>query len=978
MNTISSRVGAAWLLVARSCNGGSCNCTAGFTGDTCEQAPGSLGNFTLVGGVCLASSPIDPTVAPGFTPGPPGHPAGRKADSVADCGRWCDEFPTCTNFTYHTVAGVCNLFTKGDSVTTNASCISGGSNGHTWPLPCRGDSDCSGHGTCNGGACNCTDGFQDIACSTAPADSGSCNIVPGVCMVPASKGALFKNSTKCTEDCKQPSTLLLDTVEECCYECSVFEGCQNFSYSISNKTCVMMAAEGDKTWDPTGDCQSGGKVLAQPNPFPSLDKLMPGVCFDGDTVATTTAKSVVECEDDCAGLAACVQWTFRANQSMCDLEGSGATKSSDPGCISGTAPEGGMLPCRAAKPGVANFASCSEQGTCSNGTCSCNKGYSGANCEKTPLDMGNCTLHHGICYDTSTPMPGFGTLLNISTVGDCCFMCDTVATCMSFVYNSSNATCTMLSALPVRADNIVGDPACISGDATEHAILPCRDDEDCNSQGSCDSGKCTCSDGFNGPRCEFVDKLEGNCTITEASCVTGSALFTAPVTVSGPDDCCYECTKHNAKVESLGAGGTGACMSFLYNSTSKSCTMFSSPATPVAAPLDPRDPACIAGVAAPVTPSMCDAEYIQAGVKLSGSDSQIGEAIPKSSLGECCAECEKTPLCANYTLDNSDGGSCSLFKAGADPAPDGSCISGAANSDALPCRESKDKLDCSGQGTCNNGTCSCPTGFSGSTCEKIPASLGGCTLDAGTCLAGTGIFGTGPADTIGDCCYLCDKQSVATPPCTNFTYNASSKHCLLLNDASPTGNTLSEDCVSGTAPGGKAATCRDGNKEDCSDQGTCTGGKCVCAGGFTGDKCQYTPKDDCMLAAGQCVTSDQVGAAGADDVGDCCHECATFPTCTNFTFNASAGTTAGGICTLHSAATTVIVSPDCISGMTHAKPPSPSPSPTPPTPPAPPSPVRIIIQPPHTRFPACCLPGLAWPACVASLWLSQSLLGLCT
>jgi hypothetical protein len=64
--------------------------------------------------------------------------------------------------------------------------------------------------------------------------------------------------------------------------------------------------------------------------------------------------------------------------------------------------------------------------------------------------------------------------------------------------------------------------------------------------------------------------------------------------------------------------------------------------------------------------------------------------------------------------------------------------------------------------------------------------------------------------------------------------------------------------------------------------------------------------------------------------------------------------------------------------MTHAKPPSPSPSPTPPTPPAPPSPVRIIIQPPHTRFPACCLPGLAWPACVASLWLSQSLLGLCT
>lgn len=96
-----------------------------------------------------------------------------------------------------------------------------------------------------------------------------------------------------------------------------------------------------------------------------------------------------------------------------------------------------------------------------------------------------------------------------------------------------------------------------------------------------------------------------------------------------------------------------------------------------------------------------------------------------------------------------------------------------------------------------------------------------------------------------------------------------------------------------------------------------------------------------MIHAGQCITGDQVGAAGADNVGDCCHECATFPTCTNFTFNHSAGMPNGGICTLHTAATTITVSPSCITGATHATPPGPAPppptppTPTPPTPPGP-------------------------------------------
>ena len=106
--------------------------------------------------------------------------------------------------------------------------------------------------------------FQDTNCNLAPADFGSCNVVPGVCMVPKNADVLCLNSSTCTSECKGPSTLIVSNFEECYYECSVFQDCQNFTYSVSNKTCILMANEGTKTWDPTGDCQSGGKVLPQP------------------------------------------------------------------------------------------------------------------------------------------------------------------------------------------------------------------------------------------------------------------------------------------------------------------------------------------------------------------------------------------------------------------------------------------------------------------------------------------------------------------------------------------------------------------------------------------------------------------------------------------------------------------------------------------------------------------------------------------
>ena len=678
----------------------------------CEKAPTKLGNCSLAGGICLAGDPIDPLIAPGFAP-----PAGRSVSSVGDCCYLCDQYPTCTNFTYRSDTGKCNLFTSGKGVTLNESCISGGSAGHVWPLPCRDDKDCSGHGTCNGGACNCTGGFTtatdatSASCAVAPASSGSCKIQPGVCLGPG-KGPLFKNSTGCTDTCKVASTMLLPSVEDCCFECSVYPknmggsglGCQSFTYSTSNKTCTLLSgtfAEATKTWDPTLDCVSGGALAAVPNTLPGLGDLKSGVCLDGATIATKHAASLSQCEADCAGLAACANWTYHLNKSTCNLEGPGAAKSADPGCVSGGAPAGGMLACRDSKnAGQENFADCSGQGACVNGTCACKGGFLGANCEVTPASMGNCTIHTGVCYDKSSPSKGPYGMQNATSVGDCCYRCDSLQTCTNFVYNVTSKLCVLLEAAPDATATTVGDPTCISGDATEHVILPCRSADDCNGQGTCASGVCTCNKGFNGPKCEFVDKLEGNCTVTESLCVTGTKLFTNDLVVEGPDDCCYECSKH-----------AGECLSFQYNATTKGCTLFADAAAPVAP--DPTtgagglNDACISGVAAPVMPSMCTAGNLKAGTKLSGGE--LGSATSKSSLPDCCALCEKTPMCAQFTFDQSDQ-SCTLHESSATSAPSDSCISGLSNDAALPCRDGKGKEDCNGQGTCNNGTCTCSTG----------------------------------------------------------------------------------------------------------------------------------------------------------------------------------------------------------------------------------------------------------------------------
>eukprot|EP01051_Picozoa_sp_SAG22_P007606 SAG22_NODE_541_length_9297_cov_9.387149_4_plen_85_part_00 len=82
-------------------------------------------------------------------------------------------------------------------------------------------------------------------------------------------------------------------------------------------------------------------------------------------------------------------------------------------------------------------------------------------------------------------------------------MCDQLATCTNFTFNRSwvlgdnplqfppdgpDGNCVLLASPSVAEARY--DPACISGGVAGHMILPCRDDADCNDQGTCTAGAC--------------------------------------------------------------------------------------------------------------------------------------------------------------------------------------------------------------------------------------------------------------------------------------------------------------------------------------------------------------------------------------------------------------------------------------------------------------------------------------------------------
>jgi len=209
---------------------------------------------------------------------------------------------------------------------------------------------------------------------------------------------------------------------------------------------------------------------------------------------------------------------------------------------------------------------------------------------------------------------------------------------------------------------------------------------------------------------------------------------------------------------------------------------------------------------------------------------------------------------------------------------------------------------CLNGGTCNDtdGTCACPAGFEGATCDvNIDDCSANPCLNGGTCIDGVDAFSCDcPSGFFGPTC-AADNDPCADAPCFNgatCSVDASGgfecacaagfegTRCQIDTDdcaSSPCANGgTCYDQVDGyvcvCAPGYEGATC-DIDTDDCAsgpclNGGTCAdavdGFVCTCAAGFEGDVCGVNT-DDCV--AGACPAT-ATCVDGVDSVTCVCPE----------------------------------------------------------------------------------------------------------
>jgi len=140
-------------------------------------------------------------------------------------------------------------------------------------------------------------------------------------------------------------------------------------------------------------------------------------------------------------------------------------------------------------------------GECIDGTCECENGFTGANCETDACENIICQ-NNGTCVNGTCNCPIGFSGPNCETVVDPCnnVSCQNGGTC------NNNGTCDC--------------PTGFTGSNCETIVNAC-DNVSCQNGGTCVDGTCDCPEGFSGPNCQ-IDACDNTICLNGGSCINGA------------------------------------------------------------------------------------------------------------------------------------------------------------------------------------------------------------------------------------------------------------------------------------------------------------------------------------------------------------------------------------------------------------------------------------------------------------------------
>merc|ERR1711871_637296 len=852
-----------------------CYCSEGFTGEDCsaELCPNHCGGK----GVCTA-------VGCKCDPGYGGRDCVEKVcsghgvlapDGTCTChvdfkGNLC-QTPICPHMNADKPCsghGECGV---GEDNNAKCFCDSGFKGAACDIIRCKGDIECSNHGTCNTqtGECQCHGNFTGSACenfcpNNCNAPSGICD--GGRCLCEEGFSGSGCELRMCPNDCGSTRGKCNGKTGACeCYPGYVGEACENVTEcprGCMNKGKCVTAPDGRKVCqcdDPaygydcaTLKCPSTANGVCSNN----------GICQNGTCYCRDGFVGAACAEAECPGFGNCSgHGTCKAQQCTCD-EGYGGY-----GCETRVCPKNavgyvcsghgtcnhGVCTCDTSFSGPAcNIEcpeSCERHGRCVNGPgeplkCNCSDGWKGPTCSERTCDY-NCHYPNGECffnassgYDQCACRLGFkgpscGIKECLMANGFMCNqrgICNTVSGGCSCDEGWEGPACTIQSCLNECSGNgrcREGKCLCdISWSGDDCSVASCprgSNDVPCSNHGTCNTQtlSCDCFPGFAGDACEekvcpfncggHGECKSGLCTCDEGFTGQGCMEKVCPKNCSGHGFC--------------GANATCTCTGKYVGAdcSERSCVQ-----------IDCHSGVCNNGEC--LCPDgykgeFCEEEMCPNDCGANGTCTAFGCMCDPGFSGSDCSIRTCPSFCGNGTCNKTSGlcrcregytGKTCSFKAcpqdcnGRGTCVDGTCVCEKLVSFGEACQHLLCPNNCSSHGMCKEGKCSCNEGFQGKDCASkvCPSGCNGngyCDGKTGECLCKQGWVGFACEEKV------CPNECSGHGTCLNTT-------CTCVNDYHGL------DCSIPPCP------------NDCSNHGVCNTktGKCNCTGQFKGSDCSVS------------------------------------------------------------------------------------------------------------------------------------------